>query len=482
MKLNLKGFLLLAALLLCFANGRADTQVDAVISGNQTWTEVGSPYRISRDTLVSAGAVLTLEPGVVVIVSTGSDRNIPSLTPRVDWAIQGRLVVRGTETKPVVIRSVDKDAPWGALYVVATQETPWQFLDMQGGRLVVANAALFLQNGRISSGDGLQVGAQARVDLDQCQIDANQLGIVFLDPSAQVRMTRTRLWDNETALYYKTNGNLTASESSISQSAKWNVVNATAAPVKVPVFWWGSKEATEVTGKVFDGSRRQGIGMVSFEGIADRDPFATNVTGFTPKEDPRKRLWKGPKYLVGLHFQWLIPSLNINLKTGTDSLGNDIVKKVKFKSTLGYGGSVGWLATPQFEMRALVQAAELSTNTPEYNSNLSISLLQTGVSGRYLISLNERKSFFTFVEGGGLMTFVKESNSAPKDPSKPDQNIESRTHKETNVAFEAGGGVMIRLGKSYKAELGARYSLLPLNNNRGGAALQLQAGLSFYFR
>jgi opacity protein-like surface antigen len=470
----------LAALLLCGSQVWADTQVEAVITGQQTWTEAGSPYRISRDTLLASGAVLTLQPGVLVLISNGGDHNIPSLSPRVDWAIQGTLIIEGKAGKPVRISCVDKNSMWGALFAASNQDMTWRYLDLQGGRLVVSNTHLTMEDCRVSSGEGVQVGAQAKVDMIGCQVDANKIGLAFLDPSAQVRLLRTRFWDNEMALYYKTNGVLAAAESSVSESDKWHIVNATASPIRIPVLWWGTADPTEVTGKVYDGSRRKGIGMVSFEGIAGGDPFASNVSGFTPREDPRKRLWQGPKYLVGIQFQWLKPDLNIRLLKRVD--GAEVSEKVKFKSTLGYGGTIGWLATPRLEMRALVQATDVSTSDPKANSHLDISFFQVGVAGRFLLPLNERQSFFAFVEGGGLMNFSTESNSAPTDSRFPDQDIVSRTHKETNIGCEAGAGVMTRLGKSYKAELGMRYEMLPMSNSRGGSVLCVQAGLAFYFR
>lgn len=475
-------FLLLSAFLLGTPLSWGDTQVPPVITGDQTWTESGSPYRISRDTLVSSGATLTLQSGVLVIVSSDKDATIPNITPRVDLVVQGALVIQGTDGKPVRIQTVGRSAPWGALYIASGKDTTLHGLDMQGGRLVIANTHLTLEDCRVSGGEGIQVGAHSLVDLVRCQIDANELGIAFLDASAQVRMVRTRLWDDETAIYYKTNGTLLASESSITQCDKWYVVNATPYPVKMPVFWWGTPDPTDLTSKVYDGSRRKGIGMVSFEGVAPTDPFAPLVSGFTPKEDPRERLWRGPKYLVDLHFQWVMPHLNIKLKTGADGDGNDIWQKAKFKSTLGYGGSIGWLANPDLEMRALVQTCDLTSSDPVLNSHLDLSFFQVGVAGRYLIPLNELKSLFLYGEAGGLLTFDSENNTAPLDPTKPGQNLQSHTHKETAIGFEGGVGVMTRLGKSYKAQIGLHDVLLPLQNGRGGSLLELQAGLAFYFR
>jgi hypothetical protein len=475
MRLTPIRFFILSAFLSCHSFIWADTQVDAVLIGPQTWTETGSPYRISRDTIVSSSSVLTIEPGVVVLVSTHQDKSIPNLTPRVDWVVQGRLIIHGTEAKPVKIISVDKNSPWGALFIASPQNMDWRFADIQGGRLVVTNAQLTLEDSRVSSGEGIQVGAQAKVNLIRCQIDANLLGIGFLDSSARVNLVQTRLWDNETALYFKTNGSLTASESSVSNSDKWNVVNATTNQVRVPILWWGNTETTEITKKVYDGSRRKGIGMVSFDGVASSDPFVASVSGFIPNSDPRKRLWKGPKYFVGLDFQWVIPKLNIPFNDG----------KAKFNSTLGYGAYVGWLADSKFEMRALFQTSSFTSSSSALNSHYNISFVQVGIAGRYLLPVNAQNSLFGFVEGGGLLGFDKQSNSYPKDLTKPltSEIVKNNYPTGTNLGLEGGLGIMTRLGSSYKAEIGLHYNRVPLGNNQGdgGSLLSFQAGLAFYF-
>jgi hypothetical protein len=48
-----------------------DTYITGVISVNTTWNKIGSPYIITGNTLIDTGVKLTIEPGVVIKISTG---------------------------------------------------------------------------------------------------------------------------------------------------------------------------------------------------------------------------------------------------------------------------------------------------------------------------------------------------------------------------------------------------------------------------
>jgi outer membrane protein assembly factor BamB len=52
------------------------TNVSGVISANTTWTKAASPYNVTGNSLVSSGATLTIEPGVVVNFSTSKKLTI----------------------------------------------------------------------------------------------------------------------------------------------------------------------------------------------------------------------------------------------------------------------------------------------------------------------------------------------------------------------------------------------------------------------
>ena len=77
------------------ANGvTGTTYVEGNITVDTTWTAAGSPYIVTGNILVENGAILTIEPGVIVKFNSAK-------------AIQvdGQLVARGTETDPILFTS-----------------------------------------------------------------------------------------------------------------------------------------------------------------------------------------------------------------------------------------------------------------------------------------------------------------------------------------------------------------------------------------
>ena len=75
------------------------TNVSGIISVDITWTEANSPYVVTGSVLVSEGATLTIEPGVIVKLESAKGIQI-----------DGMLVVRGTEVKPIVLTSIRDDS------------------------------------------------------------------------------------------------------------------------------------------------------------------------------------------------------------------------------------------------------------------------------------------------------------------------------------------------------------------------------------
>ncbi|WP_373500734.1 hypothetical protein [Desulfococcus sp.] len=96
-------------LMLCSAGSHA-LDVRGVIDADRVWTAAESPVHITGDILVAEGATLTIEPGVQVVFQ-----------PRPDTArgytltVEGTLVARGEEGRPIVFTASDPNTPWGAI-------------------------------------------------------------------------------------------------------------------------------------------------------------------------------------------------------------------------------------------------------------------------------------------------------------------------------------------------------------------------------
>jgi hypothetical protein len=87
------------ALLGLSSSASASTPVSGTIATNTTWTLSGSPYVLTGDVLVKAGATLTIEPGVVVKLNQASRQ----------LTIQGQLYAVGTPDQRIVFTSIKDD-------------------------------------------------------------------------------------------------------------------------------------------------------------------------------------------------------------------------------------------------------------------------------------------------------------------------------------------------------------------------------------
>lgn len=96
------------------------TTVDRDIEQDTTWTKAGSPYTVVNNVTVRAGAKLTIQPGVTVIVSNPQGFAIP-------LAVQGTLIAQGTAAEPILFTGGTKTpGSWGGLIVGNSEQQPAQ--------------------------------------------------------------------------------------------------------------------------------------------------------------------------------------------------------------------------------------------------------------------------------------------------------------------------------------------------------------------
>ncbi len=84
---------------------RADTIIPGGNIINQTWTTAGSPYIVQGDIAVPAGAFLTIQPGVTVLVATSDALAAGFDSARVEINVKGTLTVAGTPASPVTFQA-----------------------------------------------------------------------------------------------------------------------------------------------------------------------------------------------------------------------------------------------------------------------------------------------------------------------------------------------------------------------------------------
>lgn len=77
-----------------------------VITQNAVWTVQESPYLLTGDLTVAAGASLVIDKGVSIGVAIGDQWDADSATDLIDISVKGTLMVQGTAASPVTITSM----------------------------------------------------------------------------------------------------------------------------------------------------------------------------------------------------------------------------------------------------------------------------------------------------------------------------------------------------------------------------------------
>ncbi len=82
------------------------TEITEPISSNTIWDVNGSPYSLPEGLLIEEGAVLTIEPGVLIGIGTGQSIKV-----------QGSLEAIGTSSDSIRFVPLNPDSTWGALLI-----------------------------------------------------------------------------------------------------------------------------------------------------------------------------------------------------------------------------------------------------------------------------------------------------------------------------------------------------------------------------
>ncbi|MGK5093617.1 hypothetical protein WDW89_16605 [Deltaproteobacteria bacterium TL4] len=100
--------------------GEGGTDVSGIITAETVWTLAQSPYCLTQTVTLSAGARLTIQPGVQVHYAYAPQRTLSAVPSLV---IQGELIARGTETQMIQFtsaRAQPKPGDWGSLEFTGT--------------------------------------------------------------------------------------------------------------------------------------------------------------------------------------------------------------------------------------------------------------------------------------------------------------------------------------------------------------------------
>ncbi len=163
----------------------ADTVVSGTLYGNNVWTTAGSPYVVQGGVDIASGAVLTIQPGVVV-------RFTSNTTLRVFG--NGSLIADGTPTQPITFTSAatnPQPGNWAALILYGGSRARLSYCDVayagagNSGTLNVDRSDVAVRNCRIhhSSSQGVYLyGSALTPTLENLTIDNSGAAVYQLNP------------------------------------------------------------------------------------------------------------------------------------------------------------------------------------------------------------------------------------------------------------------------------------------------------------
>ena len=159
------------------------TNVTSNITGNTTWTLVGSPYILVNDISVISGKTLTIQAGVEV--------HFPSASR--ELYISGTLISQGTSSNRVVFKGTHTTDHGGAVqfYNGSTGTISYTSFERMADVSSYYDAAVNLSGG-------------ADVDFNQCRFTNNEVNGMDMESNAIAVVTNSTFKTTEHTIYMPT--------------------------------------------------------------------------------------------------------------------------------------------------------------------------------------------------------------------------------------------------------------------------------------
>jgi parallel beta-helix repeat protein len=240
------------------------TYVKDPITASTNWTKDNSPYVIQNDIVISKGAILNLEPGVVIqFIATANGK--PGSGPNL--VIEGGLRAIGNSTAPIAFEPATTGSLWGALYFYNADSANCvlQGCLVKGGRIVCNGASPTITQCAIyGAKTGIEIYANSQPQIVNNRITANGYGISLRSETASPVITNNEIYNNNVGFYLEKFGMPNISGNKIYRNLKFNMINYSAQTLAAPNNDFGIVDPQQIVRTIYDGAYNASLGRVNF--------------------------------------------------------------------------------------------------------------------------------------------------------------------------------------------------------------------------
>ena len=263
----------LAAIAAIPASAAASTNITGNVT-TTTWTVSGSPYSVTGDTTVVAGATLTIEPGASIVFATTDDQAAGVNTTRAELKVNGMLSAQGTVSAPIRFSSAAGAAAvsqWDAVRLAGAPLSDARRVLVQGsigGISVTGNAAIADSHVR-RNGVGIDFATPGTVSVTDTTVSANQTG-VRMQSVWSGSLVGNAILGNDVGI--QTTFSSPPSSLSVGQNNlignttnSWQQFANASIDVAAPGNWWGTTDSAAIDASILDGLDNAALGEVLYQ-------------------------------------------------------------------------------------------------------------------------------------------------------------------------------------------------------------------------
>jgi len=240
------------------------TTVRDSIAVSTTWTKDNSPYIIQNDIKIAKGAVLTIEPGTQVQLTSPTEGKVGT-SPNL--VVEGGLKAVGNVTDHISFGPSATGSLWGAIYFNGSDNanSTLQWCMVKGGRIVCNNASPVISQCAIyGAKSGVEIAVNSQPQITSSRITADGIGIVLLSDSASPIITNNDIYNNTYGFYLKYFGTPDISGNRVYNNIKYNVVNYSAKSVTMANNDFRQVDARLIMKTIYDRLFNPQFGKVEF--------------------------------------------------------------------------------------------------------------------------------------------------------------------------------------------------------------------------